>query len=336
MVDVTAVRKYKVPGTLDHCDVVDFVLEICQGERRPLARHRRKFGRRNKVVCFEIPKLSVRVTSTILNFVGHLLAEDGDVVLLANDVEHFENCQNLVLEFSTAKRCSYGWHDEQLTSAEYVAYVSREISANLDFMAEARRRPRPGVLHPNATDEKDDVGLKAEFVDAEDMDDVVDQDVEDLEDNASTLRPDIQYKPILQISSNDLFDVVHRRDGGTLGTGRASVSTKRSREFMQQYGGKYLEMKEPRICACPTSMFTVSAPNVSAGKTSQKLLQESRKEKEEQLMDASDDDLLPGNSGSVEIPVDLAPEQFVKIMSPADMALQLLQQRLPTRQTDGS
>ena len=28
VVDVTAVRKYKVPGTLDHCDVVDFVLEI--------------------------------------------------------------------------------------------------------------------------------------------------------------------------------------------------------------------------------------------------------------------------------------------------------------------
>ena len=119
-----------------------------------------------------------------------------------------------------------------------MAYVSREISANLDFMAEARRRPRPGVLHPNATDEKEEVGLKAEFVEAEDMDDVVDQDVEDLEGNSTTLRPDIQYKPILQISSNDLFDVVHRRDDDTLGSGRASVSTKRSREFMQQYGGK--------------------------------------------------------------------------------------------------
>ena len=102
------------------------------------------------------------------------------------------------------------------------------------------------MLHPNATDEKEEVGLKAEFVEAEDMDDVVDQDVEDLEDNSTTLRPDIQYKPILQISSNDLFDVVHRRDGGALGSGRASVSTKRSRDFMQQYGGKYLEMKEPR------------------------------------------------------------------------------------------
>ena len=43
-----------------------------------------------------------------------------------------------------------------------------------------------------------------------------------------------------------------------------------------------------------------------------------------------------GTSGSVEIPVDLAPERFVCVTSPADMALELLQQRLPTRQTDGS
>ena len=53
-------------------------------------------------------------------------------------------------------------------------------------------------------------------------------------------------------------------------------------------------------------------------------------------MDASDDDMLLGTSGLVEIPVDLAPERFVCVTSPADMALELLQQRLPTRQTDGS
>ena len=75
---------------------------------------------------------------------------------------------------AAAKRCSYGWHNEQLTAAEYVATISREISANLNFMAEARRRPRPGVLHPTATDEKEDVGLRGEFVNVEDVDDIQD------------------------------------------------------------------------------------------------------------------------------------------------------------------
>ena len=250
-------------------------------------------------------------------------------------MEHFDKCQNSVPAFATAKRCSYGWHEEQLTAAEYVAHVSREISANMDFMAEARRRPRPGALHPTATtDEKENIGLQGEFVEAEDMDGVVDQDVDNLEDDNSTLRPDIQYKPILQISSNDLFDVVHRRDGGALGSGRASVSTKRSREFMQQYGEKYVEMKKPRSCACFMPGSVRNTFNVPAGKTAQRLLQESRKEKEEQLMDASDDDMLPGNSGPIEVTVDVAPERFVGV-SPADMALRLLQQRLPTRQVDG-
>lgn len=337
VVDVTAVRQYKVPGTLDCCDVKDFVLECFFGDRRPLTRRRWKRGRRTHIVLSQIPKMSVGVMSVILNFVGHLVNDEGEIVLLGNDVGHFAKCENIVGAFGSAKRCSYGWHDEQLTAAEYVAHVSREVSANLDFMAEARRRPRPGVLHPTATDEKDDVGLKGEFVEAEDMDDVVDQDIEDLEETTSSLRPDIQYKPILQISANDLFDVVHRRDVGTLGSGRASVSTKRSREFMQQYGEKYLEMKEARKCSCPTEsdLKQRSAFSVSTGKTAQKRLQESRKEKEEQLMDASDDDMLPSNSAVVEISADLAPEKFVSTMSPAEMALRLLQQRLPTRQTDG-
>ena len=337
MVDVTAVRQYKVPGTVDRCDVVECVLDMFLGGRRPLTRHRRKHGRRTTFVRFAMPKLSICVTTSILNFVGELIDEDGDIVLVGNTVEHFEKCQNSVTDFSTAKRCSYGWHEEQLTAAEYVAYVSREISANLDFMAEARRRPRPGALHPTATtDEKDAGGLQGEYVEAEDLDEIANHEIEDLDEDSSALRPDIQYKPILQVSSNDLFDVVHRREGGALGSGRASVSTKRSREFIQQYGGKYLEMKQPRSCERLALGSSQTVFNVPAGKTAQKILQEGRKEKDEQLMDASDDELLPGHSGQVEIPVDLAMEKLVSILSPADMALRLLQQRLPTRQTDGS
>jgi len=49
-------------------------------------------------------------------------------------------------------------------------------------------------------------------------------------------------------------------------------------------------------------------------------------------MDASEDEFLPGNASLLEIPVGMAPETDVLVLSPADMALRLLQQRLPTRQ----
>ena len=56
VVDVTAVRQYKVPGTLDCCDVKDFVLECFFGDRRPLTRRRWKRGRRTHIVLSQIPK----------------------------------------------------------------------------------------------------------------------------------------------------------------------------------------------------------------------------------------------------------------------------------------
>ena len=72
----------------------------------------------------------------------------------------------------------------------------------------------------------------------EDVDDIQDPDADDVDQDTS-LRPDIQYKPILHVASvasNDLFDIVHRR---MVGSGRASASTKRWEEFLRQYGGKW-------------------------------------------------------------------------------------------------
>ncbi|CAL1152198.1 unnamed protein product [Cladocopium goreaui] len=334
VVDVTALRQYKVPGTVESCDVLESLLKMFTEPNRPKTRRTWKQGRRKRTVCSTVPLVSERILGNIFDYVGHLTTEDGEAVLLGNSPEHFDTCVLHRPDLAAAKRCSYGWHNEQLTAAEYVATISREISANLDFMAEARRRPRPGVLHPTATDEKEDVGLQGEFVNVEDVDDIQDPDADDVDQDTS-LRPDIQYKPILHVASNDLFDMVHRRN---VGSGRASASTKRSEEFLRQYGGKYLDMKESRPCArAPdTDVQRRATFNVVAGLKAQKFLQESRKEKDEKLMDASKDEFLPGNASLLEVPVSMAPETEVLVLSPADMALRLLQQRLPTRQADGT
>eukprot|EP00435_Cladocopium_sp_Y103_P040571 s119_g11.t1 len=241
VVDVTSLRQYRIPGTVQECDAMTFLLDMFLGEQRPKTRRAWKRGRKKQMVVSEIPKLSERVSGICFDYVGHVVNDAGETVLIGNNKEHFDNCARNEPELSSSKKCCYGWHNEQLTAAEYVASISREISANLDSMAEARRRPRPGVLHPAATDEKEDVGLRGEFVDVEDIDDVQNPETDDLEGGPLNLRPDIQYKPILNVAAADLFNVVHRRD---VGSGRASASSKRSTEFLKQYGAKYSEMRE--------------------------------------------------------------------------------------------
>jgi hypothetical protein len=139
----------------ESCDVFESLLKIFTELNRPKTRRTWKQGRRKRTVCSTIPLISERILGTIVDCVGHLTTEDGEAVLLGNIPEHFERYVWCIDQLAAAKRCSYGWHNEQLTAAEYVATISREISANLNFMAEARRRPRPGVLHPTATDEKE-------------------------------------------------------------------------------------------------------------------------------------------------------------------------------------
>ena len=175
-------------------------------------------------------------------------------------------------------------------------------------------------------------------MEAEDIDAIQDPEADALEGTSATLRPDIQYKPILPVASNDLFDVVHRRESASsTGPGRVGASTKRSREFLHQYGEKYLEMRAPRACARPgdTDLGCCSRFSVASGLKAQKTLQEGRKEKEEKMMDASDDELLPGAAGVVDVPVDMAPDIFTTCLSPAELALRLVQQRLPTLRADG-
>ena len=53
---------------------------------------------------------------------------------------------------------SFGVHDDQLTPEEVFAFISSEVSANLDYMAEARRRPKPRILQAD-----DVLDLEKEF-----------------------------------------------------------------------------------------------------------------------------------------------------------------------------
>ena len=108
----------------------DFFIGLFLGERRPKTRMRQKQRLSPSITtCSEIPRFSERVAACILDFTGSLQTDDGEAVCIGNDKEHLQTCQAGNPTLTSAKRCSYGWHDDQLTSAEYNAVVSREISA---------------------------------------------------------------------------------------------------------------------------------------------------------------------------------------------------------------
>ena len=155
---------------------------------------RRRRGKQAVARAYELPRSSEHVLSIVLDFVGCVVDEDGAQTVVGNSQLHFRRCWE-VLGVNASVRCaSYGWHAQQLTAAEYCAFVNREASANLDLMTEARGRPRPAHAEKAAADGEVDLGLEAEFVDLGDEAVVSDIDVDEL-----PVKPDLQYQPRLHV-----------------------------------------------------------------------------------------------------------------------------------------
>jgi hypothetical protein len=100
---------------------------------------------------------------------------------------------------------SFGVHDEQLLPSELFAYLTVEVSANWNFMAEARKRPRPSTLHADAAvDEEKDVGLKTQQADVGDVDEPAGEHEADDGDVRHATPVDIRYKPNIRLRHEDV------------------------------------------------------------------------------------------------------------------------------------
>ena len=98
-----------MPGTLERCDVVDYVMGLFLKETRQCTRRVIRRGRKKQTMLSEMPRLSEGVVATILNFVGNLVTEDGGPVCVGNNFDHLRTCQEAAPELAVAQRCSYGW-----------------------------------------------------------------------------------------------------------------------------------------------------------------------------------------------------------------------------------
>ncbi len=301
---------------------------------------RRLTGKKSvRYCCF--PKFSHRVVELILDYTGWIRSDGAAMCLLAGETDHLACCRAVYAAVATdvepvadVVEVSYGWHPEQLTAAEYNAHIVREISANLDFMAEARGRPRPGLLHPDAAeDEKANDAVAADPVEGEWHEpDSRHTELSEAED--APLRPELRYKPVVKVGVNDLHGIVHRLNVAH-GPGRKSASNKRSVEFVSQFAAKYAEIQQPRACIPGDASMAVDPPTRGA-LSAQKTEQERRKAREEQLAmesDADDCDQVVGVPD--EVTAVMAVQTWMEDTSPAAYALRLVQQRLPAPVLEG-
>ena len=293
MVDPTAVREWKVPNAGHHSRCLDFVLTcFSDGIKRLIGQERvlrRRKGKQCRLVrCYVMPAFCQRVQSNILNFAGVLIDEDGEPTVLGDSSNHIEQCIR-VLSLPSSIRCaSYGRHPQQLTPAEYVAFVSREVSANLDLMSEARGRPRPSQRGRVSPEEEEDVGYRAEFVDIGDQGGGEVGAADDFFEECS-VKPGVRYQPKLHVPADDVLDMVHRLDFEVGGPGRTSASTKRVEAFVAQYQNRYKEVHELPSCAHEQEgRFHLSSEVVKGGLKMQDQEQMIENRKEKEAMDAAD------------------------------------------------
>ena len=105
--------------------------------------------------CGILAPLPWHVATLICRYTGTIQDDDGTLLLIANNKEEVDRLRRTMATdtFEQARLTSLGNHDNQLTAEEFFATIACEIAANLDLIAEARRRPR---LHTLAKDVHDD------------------------------------------------------------------------------------------------------------------------------------------------------------------------------------
>ena len=179
-------------------------------------------------------QLPLDIAWSILRFVGVLDFADGTSVAVVGADEELsclrssevaawgESDRGRICDWRANANARYtgpGAHDEQLSAREFYALRHVEIAARLEYMAEARGRPRPGQMHPDAeADDPDGAhGGARRDSDGEFSEDSAlpggegdDGAGGDADAACSTLEPELAFRPVYAIGDDEVDDVVHR------------------------------------------------------------------------------------------------------------------------------
>ena len=209
----------------------------------------------SRIVGFLTP-LPLDVAALVCRFVGHVREEDDSITLIANCEDSLQKARavwkeaaarvNTPFRTRLVSWTSLGFHDEQLTPDEFVAYQTMEASANWDLAAEARRRPRPSQLHPQA--EADDpqeapsryAADKRNFTDAPSCA-FPECHPEALEQKPTQCGVHTRYAPLVRLQDldNSIMNIVHRISAWKALDRRAGDRFLALKEFMRAHSEDY-------------------------------------------------------------------------------------------------
>ena len=227
----------------------------------------------DKLVPILERRLPPKQVWAVLRFAGSICDDDGTPVGIASAIEDFrvvrEQMRMEVIRFTGP-----GVHDEQLTPKEFFAWRRTEYAARLEYMAEARGRPRPGTAHPEAeADDPDGVhgGERpddAEF-EREDARPGGDADVADADGVGAQVDPELTYVARHLVAEDEVFDVVHRHDEAE--KQRRNLRSQKQdlfEKFLREHQASYQEARTPRcvvpIAPGPSASVEVSSDRAAA------------------------------------------------------------------------
>ena len=242
--DVTSLRQWWVPGAVQAGCVHEVLLPLLCGYAAHLSDNslRGVWVRRQKCVrkvnasesgetarrmdiwhrqrqedsmqCFRLA-LPHHISWALLRLAGHVQQDDGSVIGIAGSELEAARLREMFGEALQPIFTSSGNHDLQLSPFQFFALRHVEAAARLEYMAEARGRPRPDQLHPEAEhdDPYGDRGGVRDDTDAEfeDEEKLPGGDGEADEAAAGALDLDFDYRPLCPVQEDEMEDVVHRK-----------------------------------------------------------------------------------------------------------------------------
>ncbi len=230
--DITSLRQWWLPTAVRHSIVQDTLVPWLMGLkrhdtdsalrgtwcRRDLSAH---FMQESARPCWRA-RLPESLAWLVLRFAGHVVQDDGSVLGIANTNEELAALRKDVLGNAKEKMLwdgavtSPGAHDEQLSAEELFALRNIEVAARLEYMGEARGRPRPGQPHPDAeVEEHPECALGG---DRQDSDPEFEKEMAlpgadgEVEEAAPDHALDLEwdYKAKHPVGEDELEDIVHR------------------------------------------------------------------------------------------------------------------------------
>jgi len=185
-----------------------------------------------------------------LRFAGEIRDSHGKVWLFAQTDSQLSTLKAQLAEDEQYAVTGPGHHEEQLTAEMFLALRRMEVANRLEYMAEARGRPKPGVSHPDAQNDADFEGAQGGDRDSEAA---FDEEPalpggNSGSDSGNEADPSLRYEARWRIRDDEVLNLAHRADDAKMYMTSKYKSCKRDllTTFMKDHNSRYEVVLRPQ------------------------------------------------------------------------------------------